>query len=319
MPCLSSPPSRRVVGAMAALATLLAAGFGLGAGDAAASTFPTPGGCASANPTGHFHITMKVGPSIRSALVDVPPAGASGRRLPLVFAFHGAGGSGSFMEAYTGLSEVGARHGFIIVYPDALYRFWQLSGPDRQGNDDIAFTRALLEALDRQLCVDDDRVYATGVSNGGGLTARVGCELSDRFAAIAPVAGGYRSLPPCHPVRALSVLEIHGTADASVPYDGRPPERLGSVMRFLDQWTALDACPVGPPSYRRFARRAQLLTRDGCAGETSVWHIRLMGGPHIWPGTPFVKRDRKLVVPIAASQEIWRFFAAHPRPYIPPN
>jgi polyhydroxybutyrate depolymerase len=99
--------------------------------------------------------------------------------------------------------------------------------------DDVGFIKALLQVLPSRMCIDPSRIYATGVSNGGGFAARLGCELSSQIAAIAPVAGGYRSLDPCHPDRPVAVLEIHGTADTVVPYDGKPPDYGGSVQKFL--------------------------------------------------------------------------------------
>ena len=79
-------------------------------------------------------------------------------------------------------------------------------------------------------------IYVTGVSNGGGMAARAACELADRLAAAAPVAGGYGTLPACRPSRPLPVLEVHGTGDGVVPYAGKGPRRSGSVAGWLGMW-----------------------------------------------------------------------------------
>lgn len=255
-------------------------------------------------------LTMSVGGTLRSALVHVPPAASSGAPLPLVLAFHGAGSSGPAMQAYSGLTPVADHHGFIVVYPSAVHKFWQLNGTGPRGDDDVTFARALLDDLDRELCVDDSRVYATGVSNGGGFTARLGCEMSDRLAAIAPVAGGfYSALPPCHPDRPLSVLEIHGTADISVPYYGEPPDGRDSVASFLSLWDQLDGCPSPRPTLAHLTRRAVLVSYGGCAAGTTVEHVKLIGGPHIWPGTKYVAPGRSRGVPIDGALLVWRFFS----------
>ena len=134
---------------------------------------------------------MASGGLTRSALVHAPPAARSGRPLPLVLALHGVGGNGKFMEEYTGLSRLSNRKGFVVAYPSAYGSpaRWNIAGPPGAEPDDVAFGRDLLDALGARLCIDTGRVFVTGVSNGGGMAARLGCELSDRLRAIAPVAG----------------------------------------------------------------------------------------------------------------------------------
>src|SRR3954465_1012240 len=115
-----------------------------------------------------------------------PPVG-------LVLAFHGAGGTGDGFAGATGFSDPADDHGFAVLYPSAAaHQFWSLN--DQMGTTDLDHLRALVEQALELACTD--RVFATGVSNGGGFAARVGCELED-VSAIAPVAGGYRSLDRC--------------------------------------------------------------------------------------------------------------------------
>jgi polyhydroxybutyrate depolymerase len=210
------------------------------------------------------------------------------------------------MAAYSGLSAFADRNHFIAVYPDAVAPpgkrpFWTLNGTDRTKPDDVRFVSDLLRRLQRTLCVDSRRVYATGVSNGGGMAARLGCELSARFAAIAPVAGGYRSLDPCRATRPVSVLEIHGTSDPVVPYDGRPPDYAGSVPRFLAGWTARNGCGTQPQS-RFVAPGTQRTDWGGCREQTAVQHLRLSGVGHTWPGSSGSGSA------VSASREVWLFF-----------
>jgi polyhydroxybutyrate depolymerase len=257
----------------------------------------------AAHTTGEFTLSLRQGGLVRTALVHVPRAGA-GRPLAVVLAFHGAGGDGEFMADYSGLSPLADHDHFIVVYPTAAGRrhFWTLNSSDKSKPDDIGFIAALLEQLPQRVCMDPTRVYATGVSNGGGFAARVGCMLSSQIAAIAPVAGGYRSLDACHPQRPVAVLEIHGTADTVVPYNGKPPDYAGSVPRFLANWASLDGCSqqqaptfVGPGTER--------FDWGSCAGGTEVMHLRLSGIGHTWPGS----RDSRSS-PIAAGRTVWRFF-----------
>jgi polyhydroxybutyrate depolymerase len=242
----------------------------------------------------------------RTALVRVP-AGAAARRSPLVVAFHGGGGTGRFMKRYSGLARVSDRAGFIAVFPDATgtHRFWNLDAAE--GPNDVAFAAALIERVATVACVDPARVFAVGVSNGGGLAARVGCELSERVAAIVVVAGGFGRLPACHPARPVSVLEIHGTNDASVPYDGDPEDgRAGDVRRWLAGWARRDRCAGTGPS-RLVAPRSLRTDWRGCAADTALAHIRVLGGGHQWPGaTPPDPGPRST---FSAAQQAWAFLA----------
>ena len=171
------------------------------------------------------------------------PRGANKPR-PLVIALHGAGETGQDFADDTGFSRLADRDDFLVAYPSAggANSFWNMSGAVPGGSNDVDVIERSLDQLEAAVCVDSARVFVTGVSNGGGMTARLGCELSERLAGVASVAGGYRSLPPCKPERPLPVLEIHGTADQVVPYDGKPPDYNGSVKRWLWQWRRIDGC-----------------------------------------------------------------------------
>jgi polyhydroxybutyrate depolymerase len=242
----------------------------------------------------------------RSAWIHLPAAPA-GKRLPLVIAFHFAGASGREMESSVGLSPLADREQFVVLYPNAVApsHVWALT--ERDQGDDLAITNNLLNHVEATVCIDPTRVYATGVSNGGGMAARAGCALSDRIAAIAPVAGGYRGLlDPCKPDRPVSVLEIHGDADTVTPYDGRGASHAGSVVAYLAAWTARDGCGAGP------ARRARpqgvvQLDWSRCDQGVAVRHLRLPGTTHGWPGSggPLPRRDPS---GISADREVWRFF-----------
>jgi polyhydroxybutyrate depolymerase len=267
----------------------------------------TPGSakCSSQRP-GDTMVTLTSGGLQRSALVHLPPD-AAGRRLPLVLAFHGWGGTGPWMASYSGLSRIGDRLGFMIAYPSASGSptRWNVAGAAGKAPDDVAFARDLLALIQSRNCVDPVRVFATGVSNGAGIAARLGCELSDRLRAIAPVAGGYSTLPPCKPVRPVSVLEIHGTADHVVPYWGRGLNRAGDVTRFVRAWAKRDRCPrrVARSAPARAVRRLAWLP---CSQGSVVEHLRIIGGEHEWPD-PEHERGRRSG--LSASAAVLRFFA----------
>jgi polyhydroxybutyrate depolymerase len=272
------------------------------------------GGQACARPPrpGNLYVQLSVGGVPRSALVHVPAGARAGQRLPALLAFHGAGGTGMFMAGYSGLQSQSDHSGFVSVFPSAArpHRRWVLAAEDPGGQADLQFVEQLLDRVEAMTCVDANRIYATGVSNGGGMAARLGCELSSRLAAIAPVAGGYGTLDACRPRRPLSVLEIHGTADRVVPYGGRPPDHAGSVRRFLAQWAAIDRCGPGLVE-RRFAPDSELFLRGPCADGTVVQHLKLYGGGHAWPGAS--PPDAAPTAPISAAGVVWSFFRGRVR------
>jgi polyhydroxybutyrate depolymerase len=261
-------------------------------------------------------VRFSVDGASHQALMHVP-AGARGR-LPLVVAFHGAYDEPRGTSIYYGLSKLADREHFAVLYPQASHdRFWQL---ERGQHEDVEQVRALLDRAERASCIDRSRVYATGVSNGGGFTARLGCEMADRFAAIAPVAGGYVPRARCRPGRPVPVLEIHGTDDDVVPYEGTPPGRSQSVAGFLSvadflrRWTALDSCRGGP---KRTTPRPGVtrLRWSRCAGGSAVEHLKLAGTDHGWPGGDWSESGKKTPSPphdptgVDTAKLVWSFLS----------
>jgi polyhydroxybutyrate depolymerase len=207
-------------------------------------------------------------------LLHVPPKAPVG----LVLAFHGAGGTGDGFAGGTGFSDAADDHGFAVLYPSAAaHQFWSLN--DKMGTTDLDNLRALLPKAFALACTD--RVFATGVSNGGGFAARVGCEL-DGVVAIAPVAGGYRALDRCPSTRRTSVLEVHGTADHVVPYRGRKPDYAGSVPRYLTGWARRDGC-APKPTVKRETKVITHIRYPRCQNGLTVEHLRLTDVDHGWP------------------------------------
>lgn len=131
----------------------------------------------------------------RTFRVHVPPSYDATAATPVVLMFHGGFGSGRQLETSSGMSTIADREGFIAVYPDGTggVRTWNggacCNPAARDGVDDVGFVDALLDHLESELCVDPARVFSSGMSNGAILSHRLACELSERIAAIAPVAG----------------------------------------------------------------------------------------------------------------------------------
>ena len=261
--------------------------------------------CAGRSAPGSRSVSFLSAGRRRSAWIHIPPARA-GQRLPLVIAFHFAGGTGRAMEAATGLSALADHEHFVALYPNAVspHHTWTLTARDK--NDDIVVTSDLLKFAAESVCLNQQQVYATGVSNGGGMAARAGCELASVIAAVAPVAGGYRSLGACKPEYPESVLEIHGTADTVVPYGGRGPEHAGSVPAYVAGWVARDGCKSGPATRDR-GRGVVEIDWGSCKAGVVVRHLRLGGTTHGWPGSDS-GLPRHDPTGLSASREVWRFF-----------
>jgi polyhydroxybutyrate depolymerase len=288
-----------IVAAIAVLAALVVIGLGGVAASSGAQRAPESACGAHAGSTVRVSVEV-TGEGRRSALVHLPKRRRA--HMPLVVVLHGAYGNGAFMERYSGLSRVADREGFGAVYPDAVGPRWRIS--QAEGAADVQFLDALLDRVLAGGCFDDERVSAVGVSNGAGMAARFACAGDDRLAGLVAVAGGYGTLPSCQARRPLSVLEIHGTADAVVPYHGTPKLPAGDVLQWLKEWTDLDACPR-PPRQSPERPRVERLDWAGCSEGTEVAHLRLDGGTHAWPGADPPDPGPRLGV--SAADEAWNF------------
>lgn len=161
----------------------------------------------------------------RAYRVYVPPAYNPTLSAPLIINLHGYGSNNIEQELYTNFKPIADTAGFIIVHPNGTPDFsntlhWNTFGTSTV--DDVGFLSALIDTLSTQLNINQSRVYATGMSNGGFMSFQLACQLGNRIAAIASVTGTMTvtNLGTCQPARPLPVMQIHGTADATVPYLG---------------------------------------------------------------------------------------------------
>jgi polyhydroxybutyrate depolymerase len=278
-------------------------------------------GCTSAAEDARSIWTVEVGRERRSVLVHLPPGyrRAPPPPTPLVLNFHGFRNFPLFQKVLSGLNDKADRAGFIVVYPQGSGDPLSFNGVGccgsafEEGVDDVAFTDAMLDELEQNLCIDRNRVYVTGFSNGGFMAQRLACERSERFAAAASVAG-LLDASACTPGRPISMLEIHGTADKFVPYAGEQ-DRFLSARGAFDFWASADACTDAPQlGYAAGDTRCERHAR--CAAGSEVVLCTIEGGGHTWPGgldgflisglAGKVSRD------LSANDAIWAFFERHP-------
>ncbi len=285
-------------------------------------TSPAP--TSAAYPVGSSVHTLEFDGEQREYRMYVPRSLTDGPSA-LVVMMHGGFGSAEQAELSYGWDRQAERSGLVMAYPDGIGRSWNAGGccgpAMKQDVDDVGFIEAMVRQISAGLDVDAQRVYATGMSNGGIMAYRLACE-SDMFAAIAPVAA--TMLADCDPSVPVSVFHIHGGADRSIPPDGGvgggtqnidgPP--LSEVISY---WRGVDGC--GDPTVSPYGDdpRVQLEAALDCDDATAVEYILISDAGHQWPGSPTsdLRDDLGADPPsplLDATFEIAGFFAAHPRP-----
>lgn len=258
-----------------------------------------------------------------------PPGGYA-----VILAFHGGGMQGAQMRKWTHLDSVADARRFVVVYPDGIDKHWNDGRSTiRNPQNDVGFVSALIARLGNDYAVDRRRIYATGISNGAIFAERLGCDLAQQIAGIAPVAGTMPAdiAPRCTPSRAVAVLQIDGTADPIMPFRGGSVADFGgrgeggvvlSVASTTAFWSKHNGCgvagaPEPMPSAATFDRTRALRSRyDGCPASAPVQLITVVGGGHTWPGGP--QYARPIFVGLAsrqfdASSTIADFFLSLPR------
>jgi polyhydroxybutyrate depolymerase len=302
-------------------------------------------GCGSATkkrppvPTGRTKQTAVENGVERWWYREVPPGGAT-TPTPLVLDLHGYSEGADVHLQMSGLGAFGDAHGFVTVTP-------QGQGPVARwdttlGSTDLTFLGRVLDATEQQLCIDTNRVYVTGLSNGAFMTSAMACQYSDRIAAVAPVAG-VRIIEGCKPTRPVPIVAFHGTADGFVSYDGGigrkaldlpAPDGSGrklrdtlssdqlkatasakqSIPNIMAAWAKRNGCRAGDTE-TRVASDVTRLTYD-CAPAAATVLYRVTGGGHAWPGSSTSVAIEGIVghttMNVDADAIMWKFFVAHP-------
>ncbi len=268
----------------------------------------------------------------RTYILHLPADYAEKKSIPLVFVFHGGGGSAQGARRMSQMDVKADKENFIVVYPNGTGKYktwgltwntWNCCGAALDNNvDDVQFIRKLIEFLSTRYNIDHKRIYATGMSNGGMMSYRLACELSDKIAAVAPVAGSlnYDDPRPSFPV---SVIAFHGTADEHLPYYGgkgrriilSQKERIDKPVSYaISFWVKYNGCS-SLPQKEEFGNIIREKYTDGRLGSEVVLYT-IKGGGHSWPGGKkgaFFGNVDPPTSEISATDLIWDFFAAHPK------
>lgn len=271
-----------------------------------------------------FEETITIDGRKRSYTINLPPNYYSTESLPLIIAMHGGGGSSAQFERTSKLSEKSDAAGFIVVYPNGsgVIQTWNAGlccGYAINNNvNDVKFISMLIDKLVSDYKVNAKRVYATGHSNGGMMSYRLACELSDKIAAIAPNGCTMVNATPCNPSRAVPILHMHSKLDQHVPYMGGvgngitgincPP--IDDVLNF---WSENNECTT--TKELQFSNSEySVYTWAGCSSGNITYYLTDDGG-HGWPGgLPGGPNSDTPSDAINANDLILDFFGAYQMP-----
>jgi polyhydroxybutyrate depolymerase len=257
----------------------------------------------------------------RPVEVFVPSSYADGTPTPLVILLHGYGASGNVQEAYFKLQPLAEQRGFLYAHPDGTVddsgkRFWNATDAccdfKPTNVDDSSYLRGVVDDIKERYTVDPKRVFFLGHSNGGFMTYRMACDHADTIAAIASLAGAMvDDVSKCTASEPVAVLQIHGTADATVAYDGGEVagHTYPSALQSVQDWATFDGCTAGPSDGPTLDLEADLAGSEttsqifsGCdpGGHAELWSIA--GAGHI----PSLSAD--------FAPSVIDFLLAHPKP-----
>jgi polyhydroxybutyrate depolymerase len=256
----------------------------------------------------------------RTYLLYVPKTYRPATPTPLVISIHGYAEWPAHQMQISNWNDLADRYGFIVVYPSGtgLPKRWRTRMEAGDPQLDVTFISDLIDKLEGEYNLDPTRIYANGLSNGGGMSFVLSCKLAGRIAAIGTVSGAYL-LPwdECQPSRPVPAIVFHGTGDPIVPYQGGPSRAFDLPFPFIPDWVATlahrNGCS-GDPLEIPAQGEVSGIQYKNCAADVIFYTIA--GGGHSWPGgEPMPKfivghttRD------IDATRIMWDFFQQHPMP-----
>ncbi len=263
-----------------------------------------------------YTLTMNYENTIRDFIVHLPTGYSSANARPVVFNLHGYGSNAPQQIFYSRMDITADANNFICVFPNGLNSSWNsgFTPPYNSSPDDVGFLSAIIDTLNELYAVDLNRVYVCGMSNGGYQSYRMACDLESRIAAIASVTGSISSLTAlnCNINRPVPVLEIHGTADPLVDYNGGTG--YYGTEQTIDFWRTKNGCNAVadttdvPDTDPLDSSTVKKIKYTNCNNGSEVWLYKIDGGGHTWPDASINYIYGPTNHDINASQEIWDFF-----------
>lgn len=259
----------------------------------------------------------------RTYSVYIPASYNGSQAFPLVLNLHGYTSNAAQQELYGDFRPIADTANFIIVHPNGSIQpgsgttqFWNV-GFFASSVDDVDFLETLIDTISAHYNINQRRIYSAGMSNGGFMGYTLACE-SDRFAAIGSVTGSMTltTMTNCNPARPIPTIEVHGTADQTVPYAGSA--LMQGVEDVVNFWVTENNCsptpsitPVPNTNLADSATAERYLYSGGTDGHT-VEFFKVTGGAHTWPGAIFA--IDVTCMDFSASKELWRFFSQYEHP-----
>jgi polyhydroxybutyrate depolymerase len=284
---------------------------------------------------GTHRVSIRVDDRDRKLIFVTPKGFKPDEPIPIVFFFHGAGGTAQQASRTYGWAEKANAENFFAVFPEGLPvrpesdgnfflnpHIWrdERAGLPVRGVNDVHFFEELLDWLQAALPIDRQRIYVTGFSNGAGMTFTLGARFADRIAAIAPVSSqSFARIDAL--ARPLPVYYLTGTADPLIPYHGGTAtlpwgtsRTLPPVRESAETWARLDGCPPGPQVVSD-SNGVRVVRYGPGRDQAEVFFTSVEGNGHHWPGTveplPHFICGPTLD-PFNATDRIWNFFVQHP-------
>ncbi len=270
--------------------------------------------------------TLMVDGRERSFVIYQPAGRVAGAKMPLLFALHGGKGTPQDMLELADFRAIADREKMVLIYPAGIEKSWNDGRPtaaNQMGVDDVSFFRKMSDYAAQNLTVDARKIFATGISNGGFMSARLGCELSDVIAGIASVAASMSQVTfdGCKPAKPVAALIIQGTRDPLVPFTGGmvSPGAGGVAVsheQVLQKWVSVNQTATTPtvvnlPDIASDGTTVVQSTFSGGATGTEVVGYTVVNGGHTWPqGPQYVSAliIGKTSQDINANEVIWTFF-----------
>ena len=248
----------------------------------------------------------------RYYIIYVPESGASEASMPVLFALHGYGSTAEIHKNYTNYQPLAETSKFIVIYPQGSY----FQGTFTSGNhwnvgswtagstaDDVDFINEVIDLVSKKESINQNRIYSSGMSNGGFMSYHLACNLSSRIAAIASVTGSMskETLENCSTSHPTPILQIHGALDVTVPFNGDSTINMESIDNVFNYWTTYNSCDPIPSlivtDYVDFSVDYQKY--NNCLNNVKVELYKISSMGHTWPG--------KNNYGISATEEVWNF------------
>lgn len=277
--------------------------------------------------------TLNWGKYERTYWVHLPPNVEKAKDLAILFVLHGGSGTAKGMSGFTygRFNELADQNNFIVVYPQGVGRHWNDGRKSnktkswRENVDDVGFLVEIVNSLKKKYRIDSEKVFTSGISNGGFMSTRLLCDRSDVFKGGAVVTATISEdyFPNCKPKNNVGVLVMNGTDDPMVPYDGGEAQVLwskrGKVIStddYLEFWRKHNGCDskktiVDLPDKENDGTSVSKQTFNKCKKGGDVVLYKINGGGHTWAGGLEILSERllgKTSRDINACDEIWEFF-----------